>query len=79
MSDPRPKIKFESSAGPTMLIGPSLRSAVVTTLFHIGYTIEQAKGLWRDATTDTGPDGDQARRLIEQATDIAITIETGPS
>jgi hypothetical protein len=30
--------------------------------------------LWT-ATTDTGPDGDAARELVEQATDIQITIE----
>jgi hypothetical protein len=75
MSDPRLKLRFAFTTGPTVVIGPSLRASVVSTLFHIGYTMEQAKGLWRDATTDIGPDGDGARQLIEQATDIAITIE----
>jgi hypothetical protein len=77
MDDPPSKVKFEFTAGPTTLAGSSLRSFVVTTLFHIGRTMKEAERLWTEATGDPGPTGDEARQIIEKATDIRITIETG--
>ena len=38
---------------------------------------EQGTVLWTAATTDAGPEGDRARLLIEQVTDIRITVKAG--
>jgi hypothetical protein len=57
------------------LFGPSVQDFVIDTLFEIGRSREEAATLWATATTDPGPDGEQARQLIEQATEIHITIE----
>ena len=68
-------IWVEFRNGPSLLFGPSLRSFVVTRLFEIGRSADDAEKLWTAATTDTGPDGDAARKLIDHATHIHITIQ----
>jgi hypothetical protein len=60
-----------------LLFGPSVRALVTAALFEIGRSAEQATALWTAATIDTGLEGDRARSLIEQVTDIRITAETG--
>jgi hypothetical protein len=79
MTDAPRKLRVEFRRGPGLLSGPSvlagLRSFVVTTLFEIGRSADDAEKLWTTATTDPGPEGDAARALIEQATKIQITIE----
>jgi hypothetical protein len=70
--------RVEIRHGRRLLFGPSVRAAVVDTLFEIGHSAEDAAALWTAATTATGPHGDRARRLIEEATDIRITVETAP-
>ena len=75
MTSKPPPLRVEFRNGPSVLFGPSLRSHVVTTLFEIGRSADEAEKLWAAATTDTGPEGDAARRLIDQAAHIQITIE----
>ena len=70
-----PKVQFRH--GRSLLFGSSVRARVIDTLFEIGRSADDAAALWTAATTDAGPHGDRARRVIELATDIRITVEAG--
>lgn len=75
MTETPRNLRVEFRKGPSLLFGPSLRSFVVTTLFEIGRSADDAEKLWTAATTDIGPEGNAARKLIDQTTHIQITIE----
>jgi hypothetical protein len=70
-----PNVRFEFVHNGTRLNGPSLRTFILDTLFHVGHTRDAAAALWETAMTDTGPAGERARQRIEQTTEIRITIE----
>jgi hypothetical protein len=65
-------LRVEFRRGPGLLFGLSLRAYVV---FLSGRSTEEAERLWTAATTDTGPEGEAARKLVRQATDIQITLQ----
>jgi hypothetical protein len=67
-------LKVQFHHGNRQLFSPDVRAVVIDTLFGIGRSREDAAALWQTATTDPGPQGARARHLIEQATDISITV-----
>jgi hypothetical protein len=74
MTDKPDVLKVQYHLGRSLLFGPSVRALVLDTLFEIGRSTEQAAALWKAATTDTGSEGDRARSLVEQVTDIRVTV-----
>ncbi|HTT80270.1 MAG TPA: hypothetical protein VMF86_11380 [Stellaceae bacterium] len=72
-------LKVQFHHGDRLLFGPDVRTIVTDTLFEIARSREDAAVLWQTATTDPGPQGARARRLIELATSISITVALDPA
>ena len=65
---------YEFHLGRRQLHGPFVRGFVIDAFCEAGCQMDEVIKIWHAATADPGPDGDQARQLIERMTGVRIAL-----